>query len=245
MNLKQWGQFDPNTPVNINNHADSMKINGNSQLELENTGEIMLDQVPSNLHAPIINSERSKYSVSQQLFPYLNRIIPGSQNTLFANNHLKSSFMQSLAKNKVSIPGLSQGDFNLAAFEQPGNNNSFVLNTSGLYPNDGQPSRRSSFKNIEPPQSNYNQKYEYFSELGKRDSIYSDPKRMPPMNGNISHFPNNNLAFNKNKDFLDVDYMKSIMESQLSNPNLISQQPSVTAANRYSPPLSQLTSPAG
>jgi hypothetical protein len=241
MNLKQWGQFDPNAPVNLNNNADSMKINRNSQLELENTGEIMLDQVPSNLHAPIINSSKSKYSASQHLFPYLNSMTPGSQNTLFANHHVKSSFMQSLAKNKVSIPGLSQGDFNLAAFEQPGNNNSFVLNTSGLYPNDGQPSRRSNFKNIEPPQSNYNQKYEYFSELGKRDSIYSESKRMPPMNGNISHFPSNSLAFNKNKDFLDVDIIKSLIDCQLSNPNLISQQPSVTAANRYPSPFPNST----
>lgn len=231
MDLKQWGQYDPNKSNNLVKDGKSPKINGNSQLVNENCGEIPMDQLPSNLHAPIINSSKSKYSASQQMFPYLHSIPSGSQNNLFGNNQMKSTFMQSMNK-KVSIPGLGHGDFNLEGLEKFANNNSFVLNTSNMYPGEDRPQRISSFKNIDPIQNNYPQRYEYFSELGKRDSIYSESKRLPCMNGNPNQFNSNNMSYGR-KDFLDteqINNMKLLMDSALNKSKLMNDA-SFTQAN--------------
>jgi len=107
MDLKQWGKYQGlKSPVNLPKNNDD-----NSKKVIEPESEVNLQEVPSNLHAPILNQPKSNYNALYQNFPYLYSNPSQSGSTMVPDDQLNSSFVKSTKKDSIKNSESRNFDF--------------------------------------------------------------------------------------------------------------------------------------
>lgn len=115
MDLKQWGKYQnlkkPAQASNNSNDILNLSSTETFRKVKENQGSVNQVEVPSNLHAPILNQPKAIYNAQHQNFPYLYSNPSQAVSTMISDDPKNNSFVKPHKKDSMNNSESRNFDF--------------------------------------------------------------------------------------------------------------------------------------